>query len=343
MAVNHWFRWYHGTTTDPKFRTIAYKSECPLTVVIAVWAFLLEQASQSDERGSISGIDPDDVAQAIDIDRGVVDRIMDAMRGKVLSDDGDLIVAWEKRQPKREDETAADRKKAQRSRENSAGPMTGAERMRALRERKKKSVTSDEDVTKCDVTSVTRDESVTSRRHIDRHAGAGNQLNLLDKSDVTNVTQCHAIGEERRGDNSSSITPYSPPRGSDGFASFWAAYPRKVGKGQSEKAYAKAIKLAAPETILTAARRYASERAGQDPQYTRYPATWLNGQCWDDEPATQERRSSEKPTYDERRRAEQQRKSDADDLAILDALGLAPERVDDCGAFADWHYAPDVD
>jgi hypothetical protein len=343
MAVNHWLRWYHGTTTDPKFRTIACKAGCHLTAVIAIWAFLLEQASQSDERGSISGIDPDDVSQAIDIDRGVVDRIMDAMRGKVLSGDGDLIVAWEKRQPKREDETAADRKKAQRSRESSAGPMTGAERMRALRERKKKSVTSDEDVTKCDVTCVTRDESVTSRRHIDRHADADNQLNLLDKSDVTDVTQCHAIGEERRGKKNKSVTPYSPPEGDDGFAAFWRAYPRKVGKGQAERAYAKAIKLASPETILTAAQRYASERAGQDPQYTRHPATWLNGKGWEDEPAKQERSTHDSQSYDERRRAEQQRKSDDDDLKILEALGLAPKRVDDSGPFADWDYAPDAD
>ena len=26
-------------------------------------------------------------------------------------------------------------------------------------------------------------------------------------------------------------------------------------------------------------------RAGEDPRYTKHPATWLNGNCWEDEPS----------------------------------------------------------
>jgi hypothetical protein len=35
------------------------------------------------------------------------------------------------------------------------------------------------------------------------------------------------------------------------------------------------------------AKRYADQRAGQDPQFTKMPATWLNGDCWLDEPEIQ--------------------------------------------------------
>src|SRR6266550_4253034 len=38
------------------------------------------------------------------------------------------------------------------------------------------------------------------------------------------------------------------------------------------------------QTGLDAAKRYAAQRASQDPQFTKMPATWLNGDCWLDEP-----------------------------------------------------------
>jgi len=44
---------------------------------------------------------------------------------------------------------------------------------------------------------------------------------------------------------------------------------------------------ATAETLLLAAERYSYARAGKDPQYTRSPANWLNGDCWLDEPEIQ--------------------------------------------------------
>lgn len=68
------------------------------------------------------------------------------------------------------------------------------------------------------------------------------------------------------------------------FERFWRAYPRRVAKGHARKAWAKAIKAAPAETIIEGATRYAAERARDDPKFTKHPATWLNGECWDDEP-----------------------------------------------------------
>lgn len=71
----------------------------------------------------------------------------------------------------------------------------------------------------------------------------------------------------------------------DSFERFWAIYPRRVAKEAARKAWAKATERGVdPETLVMAARRYAGERAGQDPRYTKHPATWLNGGCWEDEP-----------------------------------------------------------
>jgi hypothetical protein len=73
-----------------------------------------------------------------------------------------------------------------------------------------------------------------------------------------------------------------------GFEAFWEAYPpgRKTAKPQALAAWhrivtgrAKGIPKTDPETIISAARRYAASRP--DPQYVPMPATWLNGARWD--------------------------------------------------------------
>lgn len=68
------------------------------------------------------------------------------------------------------------------------------------------------------------------------------------------------------------------------FDTFWAVYPRKIGKGQARTAFQKALKKARPADIMAGCERYAQERAGQDPAYTAHPSTWLNGERWLDEP-----------------------------------------------------------
>ena len=70
----------------------------------------------------------------------------------------------------------------------------------------------------------------------------------------------------------------------DRFDDFWRAYPKRVAKKGARKAYDKAIEGGATDAALLAgAQRYAAERNGQDPKYTKHPATWLNGGCWEDE------------------------------------------------------------
>ncbi len=65
---------------------------------------------------------------------------------------------------------------------------------------------------------------------------------------------------------------------------FWTAYPRKVGKPAALKALSSALRKTDFATIMTGVRRYASERSGQDPNFTKHPGPWLNGEHWADEP-----------------------------------------------------------
>ncbi len=40
-----WFRWHHGSVTDPKFQLVAHRAGVRLGDVMVVWAFVLENAS----------------------------------------------------------------------------------------------------------------------------------------------------------------------------------------------------------------------------------------------------------------------------------------------------------
>jgi hypothetical protein len=73
----------------------------------------------------------------------------------------------------------------------------------------------------------------------------------------------------------------------ESFERFWASYPRKVAKEAARKAFAKAVEGKDESNfasiLIAGAQRYAAERAGKDPTYTKHPATWLNAGCWQDE------------------------------------------------------------
>jgi hypothetical protein len=91
--------------TDPKWRVIAKRSRQPIATVMAVFTFVMVNASaNADERGRTHNLFYDDIAAALDIETVDVDAILDAMQGKVL--EGEYLTGWEKRQPKREDNSA---------------------------------------------------------------------------------------------------------------------------------------------------------------------------------------------------------------------------------------------
>ncbi len=73
-----------------------------------------------------------------------------------------------------------------------------------------------------------------------------------------------------------------------GFDRFWAAYPRKVGKPQAAKAFAR---LRVDDAVLQAMLRAIAVQS-QSPQWRKdggefipHPATWLNGRRWEDDAA----------------------------------------------------------
>ena len=94
--------------------------------------------------------------------------------------------------------------------------------------------------------------------------------------------------KEKEGEN--KIENKKKSYDADGFAAFWAAYPKKAGKADALKAWNK-LK---PDIVLQAKMGEALTAQKKSPQWTKdngqyipMPSTWLNGKRWEDEVQTQ--------------------------------------------------------
>lgn len=114
--MKSWVRLWMDMPTDPKWRVVAKRSGRPLSEVLATFVIMLTSANDT---GVLDAWSHEDAAAAIDTEPEHVEAIYTAMQGKVL--DGTQLTGWERRQPKREDDSAA--------------------RVRAFRERSKRTET----------------------------------------------------------------------------------------------------------------------------------------------------------------------------------------------------------
>jgi hypothetical protein len=83
------------------------------------------------------------------------------------------------------------------------------------------------------------------------------------------------------------------------FIEFWNAYPRKLDKAKAFRAFKSATKRATFEDILAGVIAYRNDPQ-RNPDFTKYPATWLNNDSWENAagsgevvPISSERRNRE--------------------------------------------------
>lgn len=130
--------------------------------------------------------------------------------------------------------------------------------------------------------------------------------------------------------------PTPPSAEGDLFEQAWALWPRRADKKRARDKWNSAAKRKPPADILAsvAAWRQAYDQGGwtkKDYQYVKHFATWLNGDCWDDElpeprtTTTTTTRRSFAEDREARERAEtEQRRADA---ILLDSIGATPAAV----------------
>jgi len=100
-----WFRSYHGAPTDAKYLMLARRSNTKPFEVAFVWWAILDFASQSDPRGCISGFDSEALSCFSGLDESTIKAIVGVFRDKGMIDQADMLSAWPRRQPKREDDS----------------------------------------------------------------------------------------------------------------------------------------------------------------------------------------------------------------------------------------------
>jgi hypothetical protein len=127
--------------------------------------------------------------------------------------------------------------------------------------------------------SETAKTRAMSAKRQDRHRKNRDKSNAeSNASCVTEVTD-FALPEKRREERNKTITQ-TPV----GFAEFWSAYPKKIGKGNAEKAWEKhrpdlAVCLAAV-SVQSASIDWLKDNG----QFIPHPATWINQRRWEDVP-----------------------------------------------------------
>lgn len=88
------------------------------------------------------------------------------------------------------------------------------------------------------------------------------------------------------------------------FNEFWNEYPRKIDRAAAIRAFKSALKRAKFEDLLAGAIAYRNDPQ-RKPEFTKYPATWLNADSWENaatlpevRAASEERRVKEKQFSD---------------------------------------------
>lgn len=77
------------------------------------------------------------------------------------------------------------------------------------------------------------------------------------------------------------------------FKEFWKEYPRKLDRTKALKAFSSALNRANFEDILAGAIRYKNDPNRLD-EFTKYPATWLNADAWENGPLPEDKRATKR-------------------------------------------------
>ena len=153
----------------------------------------------------------------------------------------------------------------------------------------------------------------TNRYHILIQCPRDCDGSLNHKTGVQSVTNRGAI-QSQTGVQPTAPEPNKEPnknlpnaQSDDLFNEFWTAYPRKLDKAKAFRAFKSALKRATFEDILAGVLLYRNDPK-RDPDFTKYPATWLNSDSWENthEPSkdseaarrAQERREKERAISD---------------------------------------------
>jgi len=111
-----------------------------------------------------------------------------------------------------------------------------------------------------------------------------------DDSDVESFHYGTANGHKEEQLLEKNTDKETHSKGEKLFEEFWNAYPRKLDKAKAFRAFRSALKRAKFEDILAGVIAYRNDPQ-RNPDFTKYPATWLNNDSWENAATTPEVRA----------------------------------------------------
>lgn len=242
-----WYRRYHGTCRDPKLEKVARRAGVPRPYAIAAWDAILEYASAQNPRGSIVGLDAEEIEIAIGCTPEQAMKLLETFHETGMCFN-ETIAAWDKRQ------YASD---------------ISTERVRAFREKRRQAVENKEKqketarVGKRNVSETHQNRTEQNRESI---YPAPNGAGVCDGK----IRPREA--ELKRAFHEQFWPDYPNKKGKD---------------AAETKFVSKAKQCGVDEIIAGLGRAVAEwERKGTETKFIPHPATWLNQGRWKDEPDT---------------------------------------------------------
>lgn len=127
------------------------------------------------------------------------------------------------------------------------------------------------------------------------------------------------------------------------FGLFWDVYPRRVAKGKAFAAFKKAARTTEADIIIEAAAAFgASPKAKGD--FCPYPATWLNGERWLDDPSEWNEGAKPAPFKPKAKTGEELRFEAAEKrlVTMRYEFSMMPEGDDRDAAVAEWQRCKEI-
>lgn len=134
------------------------------------------------------------------------------------------------------------------------------------------------------------DTLTTSKRHAERQTSGTLTTQCRQTDDTASLLKTNSIKSEEQTSRKNAC-----PRGGvggeqaliNGFERFWSAYPKKTAKQNALKVW---VKLKPDDELIQhilsslEQQKRSVQWTKDNGQYIPYPATWLNGRRWEDEP-----------------------------------------------------------
>jgi len=327
-----WFKAWNELPWDDKFETIAQMAGSEYFVALGVWlcicSYANQQPSRGYKRGTLTGLDPRDIASRGHRSLAEVNRIIAAFHEKGMLN-SDQITAWERRQDEKSPlprSVQAIRQERYRARRDA--PLYTAVGIELPVQHKPKP----------ELPGSTA-EARSQQPFPEAPEPISEAVPEPVRSVTSDITPSVTTGAERDLESSGSNDPESIPQkplkteGKEAeaeFEQFWMMCPRKVEKLEARRAYWKARKgargrpAASWAALLTGMRAYAAKCYAENREeiFIKHPATWLNKGCWEDIPGVSGAPPS--PTPEEEAEKEAKR---LDALARMHAEWEAEDRL----------------